>query len=271
MAIIGYDTAGGSLDDDVNYIISNRFQSSVAGDANTGTFFWSGGFDTQANEVRLGVYASSGETPDGQALLSDDVGDTPGTAGQSNESGVITWTGILADTDYFLAVNMGNADGGGQTDLYYDTATPGFEDCHFKNNTHGGSIPDPFPISPSGLSREYSFWVDFTESTSDVSLTADPSQLTITGAVAGLVVTLAAAAGALALTGASADFTTTLDAQPGTLVLTGAEADLISDADVTLDAAPGADADGGSRAAGHGPGGALLSAAFHRLSRSEEV
>lgn len=78
----------------------------------------------------------------------------------------------------------------------------------------------------------------------DVTLAADPSQLTLTGAVAVLGVTMVAAPGALALAGSEATLSATdnkvLQADPGALILTGATADLIAAGNVILVADPGA-------------------------------
>lgn len=68
----------------------------------------------------------------------------------------------------------------------------------------------------------------------DTTLTADPSLLTLTGATAGLTVTMAAVAGSLAFTGAEATLSATdnvtLSADPSELTLTGADAN----ADITM-------------------------------------
>lgn len=69
----------------------------------------------------------------------------------------------------------------------------------------------------------------------DVTLTASPGTLNITGGVAGFVVTAVAAAAALALTGGAATLATALAADPGAIALTGGE----SAAVITLAADPG--------------------------------
>ncbi len=72
----------------------------------------------------------------------------------------------------------------------------------------------------------------------DVTLTADPSQLTLTGAVANFTITMQALPATLVLAGALAAFSTDLDAQPTALALAGASADFTTA--VLLDAQPGA-------------------------------
>lgn len=73
----------------------------------------------------------------------------------------------------------------------------------------------------------------------NVTLTADPATLTLSGATAVLALTLAASSGSLTLSGGPATTNTTLSASPGTLTLSGSDATLTAEVDVTLTGDPG--------------------------------
>lgn len=151
---IGYNSAGASTTSTgANLILANRYASPGAGDANPGTFNI---YASTANLLMAGTYVNNAGTVDGQAKLDTaDASITPGAAA-GWVSGALTWTAILASTDYFLAVSVN-----GGNNLRYDAAV-GYSDCEFKAFVYTGAMPATFPSGLSTLAREHSFYVDYT-------------------------------------------------------------------------------------------------------------
>lgn len=85
--------------------------------------------------------------------------------------------------------------------------------------------------------------VTYTPTSNDVTLTADPGSLVLSGAVAALGLILLAGPASLVLSGAEATLVLSdnvvLTGDPGSLVLSGAEADLVASNNVALTGDPG--------------------------------
>lgn len=157
---IGYTTAGATTGSDTSdYIGAVRFISDVAGAANPGTFYSYTKVNSGSISRSCAVHANNGGTVSGQAKLSS--GNSVMTVSSTSfgwQSVAITWTGILASTDYWLST---------LTDAYlywaYDTSTSGYEDTEFKGYPYNDTSPDPFPTGLTPISREYSHYIEYTE------------------------------------------------------------------------------------------------------------
>lgn len=151
---IGYTSIGASTTaTGANLFVSGRFASGGAGDANTGTLNI---YCNAGTAFPAAVYANNAGTIDSQAKLSTvDASITPpGSLAWTSSS--ITWTGIAASTDYFIAMNST----GTGTNLRYDTSVA-YSDMEYKAATNA-SMPATAPTALSALAREHSFYIDYT-------------------------------------------------------------------------------------------------------------
>jgi hypothetical protein len=168
---IGFSSDGGSTATlSANQLQAFRYASGGAGDANPGTFYIYC-LNNAADDVTMlgAAYNSSGSSVSGQDRKSNTISITVTTQNVTAWlSSAITWTGILAATDYFLAI----IESGTSFQYRYDTTT-GYVDMEYKAQTYAdlaGVMPDPFPTSPSAFGRNCSMYVEYTAAASGLSI-----------------------------------------------------------------------------------------------------
>lgn len=155
---IGYTSIGASTDTTESYSLSVVHQAGEAGDANPGTAYY-GGFSSSGTITDyVGVYTYNASGPFGQARLAASSGISITTGTGAFRSAAITWTGILASTNYFITAWSHNAN----TRTYYDSggATGWYRECLVD------APPATFPDSTNSgaFNNRVSAYVDFTGS-----------------------------------------------------------------------------------------------------------
>ncbi len=143
----------------MNTSVANVFVAPSAGDANTGLFHaYVKSGDGSAHNWKFGAYATSGGSPAAQLLLSSvPIVSSTTSASFSDQSGSVTWTGIVSGTSYALARNGESA----QAKIAYDAGLGIF----YYNPGLGWQMDAAFGASPSTQADvKTSLWVDFTSS-----------------------------------------------------------------------------------------------------------
>ena len=156
---IGYTTAGGTNQTSDDYYLFSRFSAPASGDANPGTLYAYGEKFGGGTDGTGGAYADNAGTAASQSKLSSSDAALTWTTTLGWHSAAITWTGIVASTDYWVGTYND------RIYYYYDTTgTGGYEDFeYYQVAWTDGTLDDPFG-SPSSVGFELSVYLDYTTS-----------------------------------------------------------------------------------------------------------
>ena len=150
---IGYTTLGASYDNTDNYALANPVSTASSGDANPGTAYYGGFTASGTLPVYVCPYVWNAAGPAGQARIGNGSSAITLTTVSGFRSAAITWTNIVASTNYFL-VGWSNSAG---VRTHYDAGLT----IWFKGSP-GDTPSDPFPSPTDGTTdQRNSLYVDY--------------------------------------------------------------------------------------------------------------
>lgn len=155
---IGYTTNPESSNRWEDYIVICRFACGEDGTCNPGTFYVFGA-ENHETEVTGCVYQDNSGTAASQPKLSSSEGEVtlPNLGSETWVTATITVAGGFSNgVDYWIG-GLHHA-----TQMFYDTATPGYDDCEFDERNYEDGLLANFFVSPSGTAREYGYYIDYT-------------------------------------------------------------------------------------------------------------
>ncbi len=163
---IGYQTAGGSYNTVTNGIRACRFNAPSSGDANPGQLYVYASANVNPRSLVGAVYADNAGTAASRNKLSADSNVMSFWDGVHWQNDAITWTGIVAGVDYWIAVNCEDHA------MKYDTGTAGLNDMEHYTRIYDGTMDATFSATPSTLAWEFSMYITYTAGGGGLSIPA---------------------------------------------------------------------------------------------------
>jgi len=158
MAIIGYNTIGSSTDSgfaDGYHVFNDEYSVSADGTTDVAQFYIYGSSAGSSATVLGAVYEDTGSDPGNEDKISTSDASISITATLGWHNDDITPPAFVNGTTYWIIFYSDS-----NLQVRYDSGSGG----GFAQDTNQTVMPDPFPSSPSSLSREYSYYIDYTES-----------------------------------------------------------------------------------------------------------